>query len=122
MKKLHSSRVNGLHLNVYHAWLMILVKDEATEEEAMPMKEVTFFYEKGVAAAHHKQSSGLGDGQTMLGISQKWYFHICSYTCNGQGIKICPIFNAKWLCGAHMCIGARVDVQYIAFLLLSIFE
>ena len=45
---LHASRVNGLHLKIYHARLMIVVKDEATKEAVMPVKEVSFFDEEGV--------------------------------------------------------------------------
>ena len=49
--------------------------------------------------------------------------HICTYTCIGHGIKVFSIFDARWLRGAHMCTsGDRMDVHYIASLLLSIFE
>ena len=45
---LHALRVNGLRLKIYHARLMVKMKDEAMEEAIMPAKEVTFFYEEGV--------------------------------------------------------------------------
>ena len=45
---LHASRVNGLSLKIYHARLMIVVKDEAMEEAIMLMKEFSFFDKEGV--------------------------------------------------------------------------
>ena len=45
---LHASRVNGLHLKLYHAWLMTVTKDEENEEvEAVPVKDVSLFDEEG---------------------------------------------------------------------------
>ena len=42
---LHASRVNGLHLKIYHA---LVVKYEALGEEVMPLKEAKFFDVEGV--------------------------------------------------------------------------
>ena len=39
-----------------------------------------------------------------------------------HSIKICPFSEARRLGGAHMCTGGRVDVQYVTFLLLLVFE
>ena len=39
-----------------------------------------------------------------------------------HSIKVCPFSGARWLCGAHMCTGGRVDVHYVAFILLLVFE
>ena len=50
-------------------------------------------------------SSSLRDGQTMLGIFWSGFCGICTYTCIGNSIKVCPISDAKvvtW--GPHVYI------------------
>ena len=56
---LHESRVNGLRLKPYHAWLMIMEKDEENEEkESVPARNASLFDEEGVqmlfTAADHE--------------------------------------------------------------------
>ena len=36
----HASRVNGLRLKIYHAWLMIIVKDHESKDEVDSLKNV----------------------------------------------------------------------------------
>ncbi|MCO5582167.1 hypothetical protein L7F22_036057 [Adiantum nelumboides] len=45
---LHASRVNGLHLKIYRARLMMVSKDKEPNEEVMPEEKDTFFYAEGV--------------------------------------------------------------------------
>ena len=58
---------------IYHARLMMVVKDEVLEEAIMPMKEAKFLNAEGVfAATDHELSSKIGDGKTMLGFFLKF--------------------------------------------------
>ena len=76
---------------------------------------------KVFVAADHEWSSRLGDGQTMLGIFWSGFCGICTYTCIGNSITVCPISEARWLRGAHMGSGRQWNVQYVCISLLSIF-
>ena len=42
--------MNGLRLKIYHARLMMVVKDEELQEGSMPVEDASFFDAEGVQA------------------------------------------------------------------------